>query len=490
MNYVKQNFSGPKSLALRSLDGFPRQTPRWTISHRAVAPLAMAFDALIIFSMSMLSGVAYHLEFIGQSGNLAQFGGFAAVVTALFIALGNSRDLYTLTELLNFKSQTRQVAILWIGVFLFLTAVAFVVKAGETFSRGATLSFAISGLAILLASRGVWRIFLADGLAVRRFSGRKIALISEQSSTIDTGLVETLSRHGLELAAHFELPDDQKDDQRRKEIISQAIASIRGSNIEEVVVSTELSRWSGLNDLLSELRILPLPVNLVPVGPMSELFKLSSHTIGETVTIELQHRPRTLLQRAVKRAIDILAATIGLVLFLPLFLISAIAIKLDSPGAVIFRQWRCGFNGRPFQIYKFRTMSVSEDGDSIVQAKPNDSRVTRVGSWQRRTRIDELPQLLNILQGSMSLVGPRPHAMAHDNEFDKLVANYAYRHHVKPGLTGWAQVNGTRGETQTIADIERRITLDLWYIDNWSVATDFKIIFMTMFEIIRGTNAY
>ncbi len=139
---------------------------------------------------------------------------------------------------------------------------------------------------------------------------------------------------------------------------------------------------------------------------------------------------------------------------------------------------------------KFRTMSVLEDGETVVQAKPNDGRVTRVGNWLRRTSIDELPQLLNALQGNMSIIGPRPHALAHDSEFSNLVANYAYRHHVKPGITGWAQVNGFRGRTCTVADIEKRLELDLWYIDNWSLALDFKIALMTIIEIAQGENAY
>ena len=135
-------------------------------------------------------------------------------------------------------------------------------------------------------------------------------------------------------------------------------------------------------------------------------------------------------------------------------------------------------------------MSVQEDGETIVPAGPNDTRVTRFGNWLRRTSIDELPQLLNVLQGSMSIVGPRPHAVAHDDQFDKLVGNYAFRQHVKPGLTGWAQVNGYRGQMRTVADIEERIKFDLWYIDNWSFALDFKIMLMTMIEIMRGENAY
>ena len=168
---------------------------------------------------------------------------------------------------------------------------------------------------------------------------------------------------------------------------------------------------------------------------------------------------------------------------------TAAAIKLDSPGPIIFQQRRRGFNGRIFKIFKFRTMYVQEDGATIVPAKPNDARVTRVGKWLRYTSIDELPQLFNVLRGCMSMVGPRPHAVAHDNEFDNLVGDYAYRQHVKPGITGWAQVNGYRGQMQTVADVEQRIKFDLWYIDNWNLALDLKIMLMTGIEVIRGENA-
>ena len=173
-------------------------------------------------------------------------------------------------------------------------------------------------------------------------------------------------------------------------------------------MGANLDHWSNLKELLSELRVLPVPVNLVPVGPASDLFQLPSHTIGDTVTVELQRGPRTIFERAVKRTIDIVVAGTALLLLIPLFLMTAIAIKLDSPGPVIFRQRRSGFNGRQFQIMKFRTMSVLEDGETVVQATLNDGRVTRVGNWLRRTSIDELPQLFNVLQGNMSIIGPRP----------------------------------------------------------------------------------
>ena len=490
MNYLKRDTSVGKSVALSPLKASPGISPKWTISHHAVAPLAMLCDALLIVAMSILSGVIYHLETIGAPGDLVKFGGFGTVVAALFVAVGKSHNLYNLSELLNFKLQVWRIAIKWVAIFLFLTAVAFTMKVGEDFSRGATLAFAFSGLAALIGSRTVWRIVLADGLAVRRFSGRNIILITEQSSAADFDLFEALTRHGLQLSQHFVLPTDWKDTQHRKNVIAQVISSVRGSDIEEIVVGANLDHWSELNSLLLELRVLPLPVNLVPVGPMSDLFKLSSHTIGDTVTIELQRGPRTLLERSVKRAVDLVIAGTALILLLPLFLVTAVAIKLDSPGPIIFRQRRCGFNGRQFRILKFRTMSVLEDGVTIVPAQPNDTRVTRVGNWLRRTSIDELPQLFNVLQGTMSIVGPRPYAVAHDDQFDRLVGNYAYRQHVNPGMTGWAQVNGYRGELRTVAAIEQRVKFDLWYIDNWSLAVDFKIIIMTLVEIIRGENAY
>lgn len=490
MNYVKRDLGARKTIAFGPLKEVPRHSVPWAISYRAVAPLAMLFDAIIIIATSMLSGITYHVEVLGQLGNLDRFAGFAAIVAALFIAIAKSRDLYELSELLNFKSQTWKITATWIVIFLFLTAVGFAMKVGDQFSRGATLSFAFTGLAGLIALRAIWRVYLADGLAVRRFAGRKVVLIADQTSAADADFIESMAQHGLQLAQHFVLPSGRGETERRRAVISHAISSVRGSNIEEIVVGANLDNWMELHGLLGELRVLPLPVNLVPVGPMADLFKLSSHTIGEAVTVELQRGPRTLFERGIKRIFDVIVATVALLLLAPLFIMTAIAIKIDSSGPIIFRQRRCGFNGRQFQILKFRTMTVQEDGSTIKAAQRNDQRVTRVGNWLRRTSVDELPQLFNVLQGTMSIVGPRPHAVAHDDEFDKQVGNYAYRQHVNPGLTGWAQVNGYRGELRTVTDIEQRIKYDLWYIDNWSLMLDFKIILMTIVEIFRGENAY
>jgi Undecaprenyl-phosphate glucose phosphotransferase len=489
-DYLKTDFRLPENSAHGRLQGSLQPPAYRTISYRTVTPLAMICDALLIFSTSVLSGAIYNFAINGVIGDVTTHVGFAAVVAALFIAWGKIREVYTLTALLNFKSQIRMIAITWPLVFLFLTAIGFVMKVGGHFSRGTVLCFATSGLVALIAARAGWRIFLADGLAVRRFSNRRVGLIAEQEFVEEPGLLGMLARHGLQPVQQFILSADRNNTKQHEKVIAQAVSSLRGSDVEEVVVAADLDHWPDLSGLLSELRVLPLPVHLVPAGQMAELFRLPSHAIGENVTIELQRGPRTLFERAVKRISDLVIASIALVALMPLFLMTAVAIKLDSPGPIIFRQWRRGFNGRPFQILKFRTMSVLEDGENIVQAEPNDVRITPIGSWLRRTSIDELPQLINVLQGNMSAVGPRPHAMAHDNQFDKIVGNYAYRHHVKPGLTGWAQVHGYRGQTPTVWDVEQRIKLDLWYIDNWNLALDLKILFMTATELLFGKNAY
>jgi exopolysaccharide biosynthesis polyprenyl glycosylphosphotransferase len=193
---------------------------------------------------------------------------------------------------------------------------------------------------------------------------------------------------------------------------------------------------------------------------------------------------------ALKRAFDLGAALVGLVLLSPLFLIVALAIKLDSNGPVLFRQLRHGRNEQAISVFKFRSMSVMEKGGEFKQAQRNDPRVTRVGRILRRTNIDELPQLLNVLVGDMSIVGPRPHAIAHNNMFREAIAPFSRRHSVKPGITGWAQANGHRGETDTIDKMARRVEFDLHYIDHWSLWLDLKIVFMTLVSRQAYFNAY
>src|SRR5262249_23940154 len=211
---------------------------------------------------------------------------------------------------------------------------------------------------------------------------------------------------------------------------------------------------------------------------------------GSSVGIEFQRAPLSLSERMAKRILDVTVALIGIVLLAPMFLIVALAIKLDSPGRALFMQTRHGFNSKKFKIFKFRTMTVLDDGPTIKQAVRGDARVTNIGTWLRKTSIDELPQLFNVLKGEISIVGPRPHAAAHDHYYEELISRYAFRHHMKPGITGWAQVNGFRGETPILQLMKERVEHDTWYVGNWSVLLDLKIIFGTVLELVRCRNAY
>jgi putative colanic acid biosynthesis UDP-glucose lipid carrier transferase len=191
-----------------------------------------------------------------------------------------------------------------------------------------------------------------------------------------------------------------------------------------------------------------------------------------------------------KRLVDIAAASILLIALAPVLLLTAILIRIDSRGPALFRQTRLGLGGRPFDILKFRTMTVLENGDRIVQATRNDPRITRIGRFLRKSSIDELPQLINVLRGEMSLVGPRPHARAHDAFYAKHIEGYTRRQLVKPGITGWAQVHGCRGETRTVEAMRQRVEYDVWYVHHGTVLLDLEILFRTILEILRPRNAH
>jgi putative colanic acid biosysnthesis UDP-glucose lipid carrier transferase len=492
MNFVERHVGVeiPDDVSAPGLGELPLGERKWPIHYDSVEPLAVVADVGTITLASVVSGFLYPLYSTGTLGDIGKSVGSAILVSALFISVMKIRGMYSPTELLNLRNQIRGVCLAWISVFLLLAGTVFALKIGSELSRGTSLLFAAFGLVALIVHRSVTKDLLMKGLAGRKFSGRNIVLITDQLQLGEASLTQTLTGLGYCVEGHFILPPPGADPVHRERVTARVIEHIRGSDVEEIIVGADLNRWSELRALVAELRVAPFPVSFVPVGAASEIFRRQSRELGSAVCVELHRGPLTSVERAAKRCTDVLFAGIALIAMLPLLAVVAFAIKLDSPGPVLFRQKRCGFNGRSFTIYKFRTMLVMEDGPSVVQARAIDCRVTRIGKWLRRTSIDELPQLLNVLDGSMSLVGPRPHAVAHDNQFDKVVWNYAFRQRVKPGLTGWAQIHGYRGATPTAALIERRVEYDLWYIDNWSLRLDLAILLQTPMEVLRGRNAY
>src|SRR5690606_18291233 len=229
-------------------------------------------------------------------------------------------------------------------------------------------------------------------------------------------------------------------------------------------------------------------VYFLPDVYVFDLMQARFDTVGGMPVIAISETPFMGFNSVLKRGTDVAVSATALVLLGPLMVLVAIAVKLGSPGPVLFKQRRYGLYVEEIYIYKFRSMTVLDDGPTIVQARPGDGRITRLGRFLRRTSLDELPQFINALQGRMSVVGPRPHAVAHNEEYRKLIKGYMLRHKVKPGITGWAQVNGLRGETATLDKMEARIQYDLDYLRNWSLWLDLWIILKTVKVVLTREN--
>jgi putative colanic acid biosynthesis UDP-glucose lipid carrier transferase len=246
-----------------------------------------------------------------------------------------------------------------------------------------------------------------------------------------------------------------------------------------------------VHSIFFSLRNLTAEVRFIPDFQGMQLLNHRTSEVAGRLAIDLSVTPMDGMARITKRLEDIIFGALFLLLSMPICVVIAIALKLQSPGPILFKQYRTGVNGKHFKAYKFRSMEVHDElAGKVTQAKRGDPRVTPLGSFLRRTSLDELPQFYNVLQGRMSIVGPRPHALAHNEYYKEVVESYMKRHKVKPGITGWAQVNGLRGETDTLDKMERRVEHDLWYIDNWSLWLDFRIIGMTIFKGFVHPNGY
>lgn len=451
-------------------------------------------DLTVILIAAMVSGASYHWLAFGRVAEIDTSVALGALVFANFFALTSAQQNYRPTNLINAGRQLRYVTLNWLFIFFVLTAVAFTLKVAGNFSRGSTLSFFVLGLTSLLGFRILLARYLKRALAAGAFAEQRIVLISERGQQSTSRALGELRRCGYQPVQTYEISAAEIDGTGVTKSLTRKVQEIVSASqsdpIDYIFLLMKWNRPQLINNMVQMLRGLPIPVHLLPDENVETFLSARAGNIGTTFTVELQRAPLSHAERSFKRSFDIVASTIILVLLSPLMLLTALMIKIDSPGPVLFRQKRNGFNGSVFSIYKFRSMRVLEDGPRIQQATRDDPRVTRLGRWLRRTSIDELPQLLNVLSGDMSLVGPRPHAIAHNDEYQTTVSNYAFRHHVKPGITGWAQVNGLRGETQTLELMAKRVEFDLWYINHWSLWLDLRIILKTVLMTARQPTAY
>ena len=272
--------------------------------------------------------------------------------------------------------------------------------------------------------------------------------------------------------------------------LSRLAEYCRSNRVDVIYIALPMASQPRILKLLEDLRDTTASIYFVPDIFVYDLIQARVTSIAGLPVVAVCETPFYGVNSVVKKAFDFVFAALVLVAISPLMLAIAVGVKLSSPGPVLFKQRRYGVDGRKILVYKFRSMTVAEDGDVVKQATRNDSRVTRFGAFLRKSSLDELPQFINVLQGRMSVVGPRPHAIAHNEMYRKLIRGYMIRHKVKPGITGLAQVNGLRGETETVEKMQKRVEYDIAYLRNWSLLLDVQIILKTIAVVSKGSNAY
>jgi Undecaprenyl-phosphate glucose phosphotransferase len=470
---------------------------RWwiTVGRRVISVGTAAADAAVIVAVSCLTGALYHEVAYGTAGSLIDFAEVGLAAAIIFVMPGVIHGEYALAHYLSFKPHVRRVTTLWNITLLCLLTLGFLIKMTEEYSRGTIVLFYAVALPVILVTRYALVHTVILGSKIGLVAAQRIFLIGRDDDinafmrryqpwdlglqTVGTALLTPVPPETAEPARQRMLEAD----------LQRAIETARELSPEAVFIIAPWSDVATIDRCVEELLTVPVEIHLGPERILDRFDKVRISKFGAMATLQLTRAPLTAFEVLQKRLFDIVVSAAALVALAPVLAGIAVLIRLDSPGPVFFRQRRYGFNQQPFRIIKFRTMTTLDDGDVVPQACRDDRRITRVGRWLRRWNIDELPQLINVLRGDMSLVGPRPHALSHNREFEQRISLYARRHNVRPGITGWAQVNGLRGETDTDEKMRRRVDCDLYYIDNWSMLLDLKILLYTVFARSAYRNA-
>ena len=379
--------------------------------------------------------------------------------------------------------------------FSILFFISFMFKFTESFSRvGLSLWFLLS-----VAYLYIWRFGVYLYKRNRRSLGmnlRNVAIVGATESAVYLyDEIEKNDELGFKFLGFF---DDRKPERLFNNVktyeisgtIQNAICAAREGKIDILYIALPMKADKRIADLLLQLGDTTVDVHFIPDFLLSNLIHARVEHVGDVDTLSVFESPFIGAREFIKRTEDIIVSSIILLLISPMLIAIAFAVKFTSKGPVIFKQDRYGLDGRKIKVWKFRSMTVTENSAVVTQATKNDARITKLGAFLRRTSLDELPQFINVLKGDMSIVGPRPHAVAHNEEYRKKVEFYMFRHKAKPGITGWAQINGWRGETDTLDKMEKRVEYDLHYIKHWSLWLDVKIIFMTIFKGFKNANAY
>lgn len=460
------------------------------VSKRVVSDTIMCVDGAVIFLAAMAAKWAYIVAFLQHSVEIAPYAVVGAIGAAIAVSAMRYQGLYDFEVLSEARGQARRILFGLVAAALFLVAIGYLLKISEQYSRGwFVVWFTLSAFAVFAVHAVNTRVLQWLG-ALGAFA-RNIVIYG--SGDIAESVIRRVAMSSMNLRVVGVFDDLSRDQAAQVPVLgglSDLISFGQQRRIDEILIAMPMTNELRIANLVEQLSLLPADIRICPSATAFRIPPKKLLDYEGLAVLELERRPMDGWAPIIKNVEDKVLASLLLIAFAPFFILIALAVKLDSRGPAIFKQRRHGFNHEVFTLYKFRTMHVVEDGPGLTQATRQDPRITRVGRFLRKTSLDELPQLFNVLRGDMSLVGPRPHALSHNEYYSTVLARYANRHKVKPGMTGWAQINGYRGETDTPEKMRRRVEHDLWYIENWSVWLDVKILGMTPFYGFIGTNAF
>lgn len=384
----------------------------------------------------------------------------------------------------------------WFLVFVVLLTFGYITRFLNSFPLDMILVWGVVTPTVLFFSHLIANQYLSSAYYIS--SVKKTAVIvgvNDLSHQLQQRIKANIES-GIELKGFFDVDSERKPasplavNNPLVGKIEELADYVKKYNIDIIYIALPPSLHVQIMMLLDDLKDTTASIYFVPNFFLSDLIQARIDEIDGMPIVAMCETPFSGFNGFIKGMSDLILASLILIIVSPLMLLLAVGVKLSSPGPVIFKQRRCGLDGTEIIVYKFRSMRVLEDGDVVVQAKSNDSRVTRFGKLIRKTSLDELPQFINVLQGRMSIVGPRPHAISHNEMYRKVIKGYMVRHKVKPGITGWAQVNGYRGETETVESMKARIDYDIAYLKKWSLSLDIRIILKTVLLIFKDAKAY
>lgn len=459
-------------------------------AHSPVKALQRSVEAVTIAASLYLSQWA-----AGQYASQSSVGAIAVAVV-FYLIISELSNITSHGAARSANIELARILTNWSLTVLCLSLVAFFTRHGEYFARSSILGWMILTGASLGFVTMLFRIatemLFSTGWTRRRCA---IAGLNQLGAQLLSN-ARTNPEAGLDVIGFF---DDRA--QTRRDLSTEAVELFKGKlddmialaksgQLDTVFVTLPMRAESRIRWLLDQLADTTCSVYIVPDFFVFELLHSRWNSIGGLPAVSVFESPLYGVDGVVKRAFDVVAAIVGVLLLTPVFIVCAVLVKRSSPGPVFFRQLRYGLDGKQIWVWKFRTMRTCDNGAQVKQATKDDPRITRIGAILRKTSLDELPQLFNVIDGSMSLVGPRPHASAHNEHYRKLIRGYMLRHKVKPGITGLAQVKGFRGETETLDKMQKRIDFDHKYIQHWSLWMDIKILLQTFRVVLRQENAY